>query len=69
MMTTMTDDLGHGMGNAWENKDWAHISDPELQSLQQHYSCLQGHIQILWCSPGHFHLRRWSRWSRICEQG
>ena len=46
-MTTMTDDLGHGMGNAWEHKDWAHISDPELQSLQQHYSCLQGHFQIL----------------------
>ncbi len=53
-MTTITDDLGHGMGNAWEHKDWAHISDPELQSLQQHYSCLQGHIQILWCSPRPF---------------
>src|SRR5690606_21618117 len=56
MMTTITDDLGHGMGNAWENKDWAHISDPELQSLQQHYSCLQGHFQILWCSPRPFSL-------------
>ena len=53
-MTTMTDDLGHGMGNAWEHKDWAHISDPELQSLQQHYSCLQGHFEILWCSPRPF---------------
>lgn len=54
MMTIITNDLGHGMGNAWENKDWAHISDPELQSLQQHYSCLQGHFEILWYSPRPF---------------
>lgn len=54
MMTIITNDLGHGMGNAWENKDWAHISDPELQSLQQQYSCLQGHFEILWYSPRPF---------------
>lgn len=53
-MTIITDDLGHGMGNAWENKDWAHISDRELHSLQQHYACLQGNIQTLWHSPRPF---------------
>ncbi len=25
-MTTITHDLGHGMGNDWENKDWAHLT-------------------------------------------
>lgn len=53
-MTTITGDLGHGMGNAWENKDWAHISAPDLASLQQHYPCLQGRIETLWCSPRPF---------------
>ncbi len=25
-MTTITHDLGHGMGNDWEYKDWAHLT-------------------------------------------
>ncbi len=29
-MTTITPNLGHGMGNDWENKDWVHITVPEL---------------------------------------
>lgn len=53
-MTTITHDLGHGMGSDWENKDWAHITVPELHRLQPHYPCLQGNVQILWCSPRPF---------------
>ncbi len=29
-MTTITPHLGHGMGNDWENKDWVHITVPEI---------------------------------------
>ena len=31
-MTTITPNLGHGMGNDWENKDWVHITVPEYQN-------------------------------------
>ena len=53
-MTTITHDLGHGMGNDWEYKDWAHLTVSELHNLQPYYPCLQGGIQILWCSPRPF---------------
>jgi len=53
-MTTITPNLGHGMGNDWENKDWVHITVPELHHLQPYYPCLQGSVQILWCSPRPF---------------
>ncbi len=53
-MTTITHDLGHGMGNDWENKDWAHLTVSELHNLQPYYPCLQGSVQILWCSPRPF---------------
>ena len=53
-MTTITHDLGHGMGNDWEHKDWAHLTVSELHNLQPYYPCLQGNIQILWCSPRPF---------------
>ena len=53
-MTTITHDLGHGMGNDWEHKDWAHLTVSELHNLQPYYPCLQGGIQILWCSPRPF---------------
>lgn len=53
-MTTITPNLGHGMGNDWENKDWVHITVPELDHLQPYYPCLQGSVQILWCSPRPF---------------
>jgi len=53
-MTTIINDLGHGMGNAWENKDWAHISDLALQRLQADYPVLSGDIKILWRSPRPF---------------
>lgn len=53
-MTTITPNLGHGMGNDWENKDWVHITVPELHHLQSYYPCLQGSVQILWCSPRPF---------------
>ena len=53
-MTTITHDLGHGMGSDWENKDWAHITVPELHRLQSYYPCLQGSVKILWCSPRPF---------------
>ena len=53
-MTTITPNLGHGMGSDWENKDWLHITVPELHRLQSYYPCLQGSVQILWCSPHPF---------------
>ena len=53
-MATITHDLGHGMGSDWENKDWLHMTVPELHRLQSYYPCLQGGIQILWCSPRPF---------------
>ena len=53
-MTTITPNLGHGMGSDWENKDWLHITVPELHRLQSYYPCLQGSVQILWCSPRPF---------------
>ena len=53
-MTTITPNLGHGMGSDWENKDWVHITVPELHHLQPYYPCLQGSVQILWCSPRPF---------------
>ena len=53
-MTTITPNLGHGMGSDWENKDWVHITVPELHHLQPYYPCLQGSVQILWCSPHPF---------------
>lgn len=53
-MATITPNLGHGMGNDWENKDWVHITVPELHHLQPYYPCLQGSVQILWCSPRPF---------------
>ena len=53
-MTTITPNLGHGMGNDWEYKDWAHLTVSELHNLQPYYPCLQGGIQILWCSPRPF---------------
>lgn len=53
-MTTITPNLGHGMGSDWENKDWVHITVPELHHLQSYYPCLQGSVQILWCSPRPF---------------
>lgn len=53
-MATITPNLGHGMGSDWENKDWLHITVPELHRLQSYYPCLQGSVQILWCSPRPF---------------
>lgn len=53
-MTTITPNLGHGMGSDWENKDWLHITVPELHRLQSYYPCLQGSVKILWCSPRPF---------------
>ena len=53
-MATITPNLGHGMGSDWENKDWVHITVPELHHLQPYYPCLQGSVQILWCSPRPF---------------
>ena len=53
-MTTITPNLGHGMGSDWENKDWVHITVPELHHLQPYYPCLQESVQILWCSPRPF---------------
>lgn len=53
-MTTITPNLGHGMGSDWENKDWVHITVPELHHLQSYYPCLQESVQILWCSPRPF---------------
>ena len=53
-MATITPNLGHGMGSDWENKDWLHITVPELHHLQPYYPCLQGSVQILWCSPRPF---------------
>ena len=53
-MTTITPNLGHGMGSDWENKDWVHIKVPELHHLQPYYPCLQESVQILWCSPRPF---------------
>ena len=53
-MTTITPNLGHGMGNDWENKDWVHITVPELHHLQPYYPCLQGSVKILWYSPRPF---------------
>ena len=42
------------MGSDWENKDWLHITVPELHRLQSYYPCLQGSVKILWCSPRPF---------------
>ena len=53
-MATITPNLGHGMGSDWENKDWLHITVPELHRLQSYYPCLQGSVKILWCSPRPF---------------
>lgn len=53
-MATITHDLGHGMGSDWENKDWLHITVPELHRLQSYYPCLQGSVKIMWCSPRPF---------------
>lgn len=53
-MATITHDLGHGMGSDWENKDWLHMTVPELHRLQSYYPCLQGSVKILWYSPRPF---------------
>ncbi|MFT4021419.1 MAG: phosphotransferase [Acinetobacter sp.] len=53
-MNTSTAGLGHGMGTAWEQKDWAHLSELDVQQLQQHFSDLQGHADIIWRSPRPF---------------
>ena len=53
-MSTITHDLGHGMGSDWENKDWLHMTVPELHRLQSYYPCLQGSVKILWYSPRPF---------------
>ena len=53
-MATITPNLGHGMGSDCENKDWLHITVPELHRLQSYYPCLQGSVKILWCSPRPF---------------
>ena len=53
-MATIKPNLGHGMGSDWENKDWLHITVSELHCLQSYYPCLQGSVQILWCSPRPF---------------
>lgn len=53
-MTTSTAALGHGMGAAWEEKDWPHITLTDVQTLQLYYPALKGKIQILWHSPRPF---------------
>ncbi len=67
-MTTITHDLGHGMGSDWENKDWAHITVPELHRLQLHYPCLQG-VTFKFCGVVrvHFLQRYWLKLRRFAS--
>lgn len=53
-MMDQTENLGHGMGESPEAKDWQDISSIDLHLLQQHYPQLIGQQTILWRSPRPF---------------
>ncbi|WP_374667556.1 phosphotransferase enzyme family protein [Acinetobacter sp.] len=53
-MMAQTANLGHGMGENPETKDWLDISSHDLCQLQQLYPQLSGQQTILWRSPRPF---------------
>ena len=53
-MAESSTNLGHGMGESPEAKDWQDISADDLRLLQQVYPQLQGKFTVLWRSPRPF---------------
>ncbi|CAM4338974.1 phosphotransferase enzyme family protein [Acinetobacter pragensis] len=53
-MAEFPQNMGHGMGESLEPKDWQDISASDLVHLQQLYPQLQGKIAVLWRSPRPF---------------
>lgn len=53
-MAEFPQNMGHGMGESLEPKDWQDISASDLVHLQQLYPQLQGKTAVLWRSPRPF---------------
>ncbi|ANF83344.1 hypothetical protein A3K93_14015 (plasmid) [Acinetobacter sp. NCu2D-2] len=51
---TQLNELGHGMGQSWEEKDWPHISLFDIDVISNKYSFLKGNTRIIWKSPRPF---------------